>query len=463
MSAYRVLAVLLTLGIGGVLSAIPRGAAAAGFAISEQSVKGLGTAYAGAAAAAEDGSTIYYNPAGMSRLTGTQVVFGGQVIMPSTHFSNSGSNLGGALSAFPLTGNDGGDGGVTAFVPNIYVTHSLGSRVTIGLGVEAPFGLVTDYNDGWIGRYHAMRSDLRTVNLNPSISFKFNRYVSVGVGVSAMHTHVNLTNALDFSSLCLGLQQQGKLAAGTCGALGLGSPANPATDGFSKLEGDSWGFGYDVGILLQPRPDTRVGISYRSRVLQNLKGTAYFQVPAAAAPLAAATQAFSQTGSSSSLDLPDSLSVSALHQLTPAWAVMADITWTNWSRFQQLVVRFDNPAQPPNVTPEHWRDTMRYALGVRWSPVDKPYTLRTGIAWDQTPVPSAALRTPRIPDQNRFWLAFGGSYRLSKALSVDASYAHLFVNDTGINNAEINTGHVLNGQFSSDVDIVGVQLVWRMR
>ena len=462
MRGNRVLAAGVTLGIGVALAAAAGSASAAGFAISEQSVKGLGNAYAGGAAAAEDGSTIYFNPAGMSRLRGTQIDFGGQVIMPSTHFSNGSSNLGGALSAFPLTGNDGGDGGVTAFVPNIYVTHSLNRRVTLGLGVNAPFGLVTDYNAGWIGRYHALRSDLRTVNLNPSISFKVNKYVSVGAGFSAMHTHVNLTNALDFSSVCLGLQQQGKVAAGTCSALGLGTPANPATDGFSKLEGDSWGFGYNVGILLQPRPDTRVGVSYRSRVLQNLKGTAYFQVPAAAVPVALASHAFSQTGGSASLDLPDSLSVSALHQITPAWAVMADVTWTNWSRFQQLVVRFDNPAQPPNITPEHWRDTMRYSLGATWSPVGRPYTLRTGIAWDETPVPSAALRTPRIPDQNRFWLAFGGSYRLSNALSVDASYAHLFVNDTGINNAEINTGHVLSGQFSSDVDIVGVQLVWKM-
>jgi hypothetical protein len=189
-------------------------------------------------------------------------------------------------------------------------------------------------------------------------------------------------------------------------------------------------------------------------------GEADFTVPVPA--FAAATGAFQDTGASTVLDLPDSVSVSAYHQLDDRFAVLGDITWTHWSRFDQIVVRFDNPRQPDLVTPQDWEDAFRYALGVRYH-AEGPATLRVGAAYDETPVPDPRLRSPRIPDQDRVWLTFGASYRYSEAIALDFAYAHLFIDDARVENTEVITGHVLNGDFDGEIDIVAAQLVWHMR
>ncbi|MGH8512976.1 MAG: OmpP1/FadL family transporter [Gammaproteobacteria bacterium] len=124
-------------------------------------------------------------------------------------------------------------------------------------------------------------------------------------------------------------------------------------------------------------------------------------------------------------------------------------------------MRFDNPRQPPVVTPQHWEDAFRYALGITYHP-EGPVILRSGIAYDETPVPNARLRSPRIPDQDRVWLTLGASYRYSEAVSLDFGYAHLFIDDAGIDNTEVITGHVLSGDFEGEIDILAAQLVWRL-
>jgi long-chain fatty acid transport protein len=234
----------------------------------------------------------------------------------------------------------------------------------------------------------------------------------------------------------------------------------PATDGHVEFSGNDWSYGYNVGLLLEPANATRIGVHYRSHIEHDVGGEADFTVPAPA--FAAATGAFQDTGASAMLDLPDSLTLSAYHQLGERWAVLGDITWTHWSRFDQVVVRFDNPRQPPLVTPQDWEDTFRYALGVTYHP-ERRLILRSGLAYDETPIPNARLRSPRIPDENRVWLTFGASYQHSDTLSIDVGYAHLFIDDAAVDNTEVITGHVLTGKFEGEVDILAAQLVWRMR
>jgi len=140
---------------------------AAGFALVEQNASGLGNAYAGQAASAQDASTIFFNPAGMTLLPDAQLVVAGHLIQPSAKFS-------GTFSA-PVGGGQGGDAGGLAFVPNLYFALPLTSSVSLGVGINAPFGLKTDYDAGWVGRFQALKSDLKTINVNPSIAWKLNR------------------------------------------------------------------------------------------------------------------------------------------------------------------------------------------------------------------------------------------------------------------------------------------------
>jgi long-chain fatty acid transport protein len=353
----------------------------AGFALIEQSVSGLGNAYSGGAAGAEDATTVFYNPAGMTRLNNNQLIIGGHVIIPTVEFNNEGSTH---VSGAPLTGDDGGDAGVTKVVPNFYYTRKLSDRFVIGLGINAPFGLATEYDDDWVGRYHAIESDLLSVNINPSFAYKVTDKLSIGAGVSAQYIDVKLTNAVDFGTI-------GFFA----GAPGLLPQAN---DGSVELEGNSWGFGFNVGLLYEFTKNTRLGVAYRSAIDQDVDGEADFKnVPAALRPT------FKDDDVSADMTFPDSLSVSFFHQFNPQWAVMADFTWTDWRHFKELVVEFDD-ALPPSVTTENWQDSYRTSVGVTYTP-DSSWIFRAGTAYDTSAVEDKQHRTPRIPDSDRIWAA----------------------------------------------------------
>lgn len=424
---------------------------AAGFALIEQGVGGLGNAYAGGAASAEDATTVFFNPAGMTRIPGQEVIVGAHIIMPSAKFNNEGStHVLQAKTGVPLIGGNGGDGGVTKVLPNFYYTKKLGDRFAVGIGVNSPFGLATDYESSWVGRYHALESDVVTVNINPSVAYKINDHLSIGAGLNIQYIDATLSNAIDF---------------GTLDAIGAFRPAIPAgalklvpqmSDGLARVEGDHWGLGYDLGLLYEFNKATRIGMAYRSSVTHSLKGDATFtNVPA---PL---TTAFRNTGVTADIKLPDSFSVSASHDFNPQWTVMADVTWTNWSVFNELRVKFDS-GQPDAVTTVNWRDSYRYSLGLTYRP-DNRWTCRTGVAYDETPIPDEQHRTPRIPDGNRLWTAVGAGYKFSRLISMDLGYAHLFVSDPKISKTptgEDLTRGGLNGAYDARVDILSAQLTF---
>lgn len=402
------------------------GAGAAGFALIEQSVSGLGNAFAGGAAVAEDASTIFFNPAGLARLEGRQVLTGAHVVVPKAEFDDGGTLHAG--TGLQISGGNGGDGGVTGLVPNFYYGQNLGNGWSIGLGASAPFGLATEYDRTWVGRYHAVNSELMTLNLNPTVAWQVNDRLSLGLGVSAQYLDAELSSAVDFS--------------------GTG---NVLADGLVTLEGDSWGYGVNAGLLYETSDATRFGLAYRSRVHHDVEGTARFSAP----------YTFLNTDVTSKVSLPDTASASIFHQLNERWAVMADITWTNWDLFEELRFKFENGA-PDGVTTEEWESSWRYSLGLEYSP-SADVTLRTGLAYDQTPVPDAEHRTPRIPDEDRLWLAVGVGYRINQSWSLDFGYVHIFVEDpeidkSGLALAEDLARGGLVGEYDAAVDIASVQL-----
>ncbi|NDP48304.1 MAG: transporter [Sulfuriferula multivorans] len=401
MTSYTFKRLPLGLALAGMASLTH----AAGFALVEQNASGLGNAYAGQAASAQDASTIFFNPAGMTLLPDRQVVMAGHLIKPQAEFNGT---------VTPAIGGDnGGDAGGLAVVPNAYFAYRLTPDIHVGLGMNAPFGLKTEYDSAWKGRTQAIKSELKTINLNPSIAWKASETLSLGAGLSIQYAKATLTS-------------------------------NAGTSGLATIEGDDYGWGFNLGALWQVSPATRIGLAYRSEVEQKLKGTAEFSLNALGnGPIKA------------SLTLPDSASLSVLHKLNPKWELLADVTWTGWSDFDELrILRTSGTLL--SLTPENWSDSYRYSVGANYRMNDK-LTLRGGVAYDETPV-SDIYRTARIPDESRTWLAFGAQYRLSNSSAIDFGYAHLFIKDARINKTEGTAPPItLTGKYESSVDILSAQ------
>jgi len=222
---------------------------AAGFALIEQNASGLGNAYAGAAAVAQDASTVFFNPAGMTLLPDRQVVIAGHLIKPKAEFSGTVTPA--------IGGGEGGDAGDWALVPNAYFAFRLTPQVHLGVGLNAPFGLKTEYDSDWIGRYQAIKSEVKTINLNPSIAYKVSDTLSLGAGLNIQWIEAELTNRQP-----------------------LGLPPAPVT--LLKIKGDDYGWGYNLGALWQLTPATRIGLSYRSEVDYTLDGTSSTSDPSVA-------------------------------------------------------------------------------------------------------------------------------------------------------------------------------------
>ncbi len=425
---------------------LPTGAAfGAGFALIEQSASNLGSAFAGGAASVEDASTIYFNPAGMTELESAQAIFALHLVRPSTRFSDTASHGPGGA---PLGNEEGGDAGALAFVPNVYYTHDVTSELKFGFGINAPFGLSTEYEENWIGRYHAIESHMQSVNINPSLAYKVSEQLSLGAGINLQYLSVELTNAIDQPTLCYGLAAQIPLLE-AC----KGLPTS--NDGQAKVSGTSWGWGANLGLLYRITEDTRIGAAWRSSIKHELEGDAEFDNIHSALRTAGF---FVNTDASAEVELPATFSLSGFHRFNSRWAVMADVTWTQWSKFEELRVKYDTGNQGDTVQDESWEDTFRYAVGTHYRHSEQ-LLLRAGIAYDQTPIPDTEHRTPRIPGNDRTWLALGLNYRVSPQLSFDLGYAHLFVADTEIDDQN-KLGAVLKGDYDSSVDILSGQVVW---
>ena len=413
-------AVLTALGVGN--------AYAAAFQLKEDSAVGLGTAFAGAGSAANTPATVSNNPAGMTQLPGLQVALGSSVIVPSATFRGS------AVNAFgrPIAGVDNSDAGNVAFVPYGFATYKVTPELAVGLALTSPYGLVTTYSPNFVGRYQADKTDLRTININPSIAYQVLPWLSVGAGVSAQYGRAVFETFVNSS---------------TVATSALGRPV-ALPDGYFRLGGDSWAFGYNFGVLIQPGPHTNIGLTYRSRVQHDFDGTASYNVPA---PLSL-NPAFRTSGGRAKLVLPDTAGLSITQGIGPALTVYADVTWTNWSQFKTLKA-FRSDGTLLNSQVQNYDNSYFVSLGAAYQLNDK-LTLRAGTAYDKSPV-SNAYRTARVPDNDRTWLAVGASYKVLEGTTVDAGYAHVFVLDSRIRETS-PTRDVLTGRYSSMIDIVSL-------
>ncbi len=428
---------------------------AAGFAINENSAKQLGVAFAGSAAA-DDGSTVWSNPAGMV-FVGATAQITASYIDPHFDFNDRGSVQQTPLGNLPLlpTASGTGGGGTTAVVPSVFYVRPLSDHLYFGIGLNAPFGLSTEYDPTWIGRYHAVSSEIITVNVNPSLAYRVNEHFAIGAGVNINYMEAELTNAVDFAAVC---------ASAVGASCPNGSvPGQGEFDGFVTNTANDTNIGYNFGMIWSPSDTTRIGAAYRSEIDHSLTGTVSFSEPSslggfsALGPLGSALNAtFADGGNSSRVTLPDTASVSLFHQVTGKVTLVGDATWTGWSNIPELRINFDNPLTPAVTEPLNWKNTWRFAAGVTVDLNDR-WSLRGGYAYDESPVPNPIDSTPRLPDNDRQWLALGVSHRIGHSITVDLGYAHLFVDDTSITRLE-PTGGILDGTYSSNANILSLQI-----
>lgn len=410
------------------------GAHAAGFQLLEQNASGIGNAYAGSAAIAENASTIFYNPAGMTRLPGVNVSGGVTAIKPSFKFEDGGSTGPGGLT---LGSDTGGDAGSWGFVPNGYVSWQLNPRWYAGLGVGAPFGLMTEYDDGWMGRYHSEKFEIKSININPSIAYKVSDRLSVGAGVNWLQLDADYQRAAPFP----------------------GGPALGDIAAQVKMKGDAWG--WNLGLLYELTPQTRIGLSYRSKVKLDVDGTTKLRnrsVPGVAYG-AFASVAPTTMAASTSVELPDTAVLSVVHDLNSQWQLLADVSWTGWSSIKSLEIANSDPRFNDDLD-LRFRDTWRIALGANYK-VTSQWTLKGGVAWDQSPVHEARYRPTSLPDNDRYWVSIGAQYNFNEQTTVDVGYAHLFVKNTDIANDTDPTKGVVRGNYDSNANLIGVQVSHR--
>ena len=412
-----------------MLGAAPRAQASA-FALAEQGVSGLGNAYAGAAAVAEDASTVWWNPAGMARLPrGRHVLGAGHLIMPKTEFNNSGS-----VPPSVNPGGNGGDAGDTTLVPNLFFAMDLNPAWSFGVGVNVPFGLATKYDDNWIGRFQGIESEVMTLNINPSVSYKISDRVSIGFGLSYQTGEIDLVTA-----------------AAITGATEVRNT--------TSIDGDAWGF--NIGALFDVAPATRLGIHYRSSLDYKLDGTTSFR---AVAPLPAVPPVAPLQNGNVELDLetPATLSFSAVHQLNSQLQLLGDVTWTEWSRIDRLPLRrtsgplVGTPLGTLDTLVFNFDDSWRFSVGANYKWTNQ-WTLRAGYAFDESPVPNAETRSVRLPDEDRHWFSLGATYQLSPSGRIDMGYTFVSIKDAEINNNQTaaNKG-LVRGTYDANVNIFSV-------
>ncbi|HEU0229733.1 MAG TPA: outer membrane protein transport protein [Burkholderiaceae bacterium] len=419
---------------------------ASAFQLIEQNASGLGNSYAGSAAIADNASTIFYNPAGMTRLPGVNLSAGMTAITTTFKFSDNGSTGPGGL---PLGTNQGGDAGGTSFLPNLYASWQLDPSWFVGLGVGAPYGLSTDWDSDWVGRYQSTRFDLQSVNINPSVAYKASSRLSLGVGLDWLYADADYRRNVPTAGLIP--QIPSTLPGSVRQALASQLMASPDMNARARLHGSGWG--WNMGLLYRATDQTRIGLAYRSRVHVPLEGTTSL----AGIPGAFSSAIPGAVDNSASATLPDTATLSVVHDINSKWQVLADLAWTGWSSLPELKIH--NGALGDDTLKLEFRNTWRVALGANYQ-INGRWKLRTGVSYDQSPIRGSDLRPTSLPDNDRVSVALGVQYRFNQHATVDVGYEHLFFH-SHINNATNPAEGTVTGTLNTAADLVGVQVSYR--
>jgi long-chain fatty acid transport protein len=409
--------------LGSALSGLSFGN---GFALNEQSARTLGQAFSGRVSDADNASTIASNPAGLSRLKQAEFSAGAAYIDARSDISDTRARINGVL---PVNGTNDGDMIPAITVPFVYYAQPIDEHWSVGFGVFAPYGLKTEYEDTFQGRYLGLTSDLKIATAQPTVSYKFDNGLSIGLGVTYNQIEGELTRN-SFS----------------------GTP----TDIRAKIKGDDTGWGFNIGALYEINAGTRIGVAYYSAVDYTLEGhTEITNFP------------LGNQRYKASLDLttPDKIDFGLTHDFTPELTLHVDLTRTNWSELDELVIHNENAILPQLATDREnldWHNTWSYSLGLSYQ-INPQWTVRTGVGIDPSPVEDST-RAVRVPVSDRQQIALGATWSPLQNLSIDFAYLHFRESTAHIDVTQPHAGvnYSYTGTYKNSANIYGLQLSWRI-
>ncbi len=412
-----------------VMALVAENALAGAFALREQSAYYQGLSFAGDATTGPSISSMFWNPATLTG-AGPGLTFEAHnsFIVPYSDIEGTYSGNGGGLA--PSTVGSG-DIASDAWIPASYVAYGVTDDIVFGLGINAPYGLATKPELTWAGQYYSRSSEVFSINVNPSIAYKINEMISVGVGLQAQYIQVRLKTADPFSA---------------------GAFTN-------EVKGDDIGFGVTAGVTVKPIEGTEFGLGFRSAVWHQLEGDLILPNGVPTAPLAPGTY-----GIEASIATPEMVTFSVKQRITDNIRLLGSVEWTNWSRLGTIDV--DSTVNGATLTDLafNYDDGWFFAIGGEYD-WNEHLTLRAGFAYELSPI-DTEIRSTRLPDNNRFWLSAGLSYSPMENLTLDLGYSHIIPEETDIN---IVSGHQdfnpligsYVGDVTSHVDIVSASLRYK--
>lgn len=412
-------------------AALSSAAVAGGFMLSEQSVAGLGRSYAGAGIVGDDLSAVWYNPAGMTLLSGTAVQMGAVVAdLDLEVTTNSNATFDNGRNG---TKENGRKHGVP--VPNMYLVHQIKDDMWFGLGITVPFGMATEYDENWAAADKGMNAEVKVFDFNPNVAVKLTDTLSFGAGVSLQYVTAQFEQK---QALYRGTQQIGNLRV--------------------RLNADGWAWGGNLGFMWQPTETVRVGLAYRSQV--NHKADGYLKTDVTT-PYA--TQHYRSNDGHAEMSAPHVITLTGTWKATEDLRLSALARWTNWSSFDKLPISGSSLGEATGgVTNKHdavynWKDSWLFTVGADYD-INSEFTVRGGVGYEISPVDDDKYRSATIPDTDRLWLSLGATWHASKNLQGDFGIAYL----KGIGNRDLYTGDTKIGEFDKlDAILWGAQFVYK--
>ena len=447
----------LALAVAGIAAS---GAAhGSAFELRENSVKAQGRAMAGSASATGDASAVANNPALMSTFNEKTFQFDVTAIDLTFEFEGSGHAAAGSPLQQPLQGGNGGNAGDLTPVPAMsFILPFTGDLeyLTLGAMVSVPFGLATKYDPDWVGRYHAIESDVQVIDLTLAASVELHERVSAGFGLMIQRSDVTLSNAIDFgSSLCANPATQ-QLCFMPDPVTGPYGPQK--NDGFAEVSGSDTSIGWTTGLNVRPIDSLSLGYAYRSEIKHEVDGDATFDVPSNVAPILAGTGQFQNVDGGARLVLPATHTFSATWQATDRLALMGEARLTKWTSMDEVRIQFDNPVQPDSVENYNWHDSWFYSIGAEYTLNDR-WTLRGGIGRDESPI-AFQHRTPRMPDEDRTWFAVGATWSVTDNWDITGAYTRIDIGDDPQLDL-VGGGARLVGKYDSSVNLFGLSAQYK--
>ena len=415
-------------------AALSSAAVAGGFMLTEQSVAGLGRAYAGAGIVGDDLSAVWYNPAGMSLLSGTAVQMGAVVADLDLEVTTNENATFGNRKASKENGRKHG-----VPIPNMYLVHQIKDDMWFGLGITVPFGMATEYDNNWAAADKGMNAEVKVFDINPNVAFKLTDTLSFGAGVSLQYVTAQFEQR---QALNVDYPQAGNVRV--------------------RLNADGWAWGGNLGFMWQPTENVRVGLAYRSQV--NHKADGYLKTDLTTYATDATTPHTTSLKSNdghAEMSAPHVITLTGTWKATDALRLSGLARWTNWSSFDTLPISgssMERLTRKKKIEAEyHWKDSWLFTVGADYDINDK-FTVRGGVGYEISPVDDDKYRSATIPDTDRLWLSMGATWHASKNLQSDFGIAYL----KGIGNKDLYTGNDKVAEFDKlDAILWGAQFVYK--